>query len=39
MNDSTFLELSPRDETIAYLKMIARKLQKANPASSLMTKN
>ena len=29
MIDSTLPELSPRDETIAYLKMMARKMQRA----------
>lgn len=36
MNDSTLSELSPRKETIAYLKMMARLLQKAKPQSSQM---
>lgn len=29
MNDFTLPELSPREETIAYLKMMARKMQAA----------
>ncbi|GEM_PF-3430839 len=32
MQKSTLPELSPREETIAFLKRLARKMQQAHPA-------